>query len=347
MTEDENSCPVVEELTRSALHVVLQHQYDDLRFLAGRLSHHACLHLRVQSISTTASAFAALMQDGSVVTWGNPLNGGNSDAVRDQLGHGVRSISATEAASAAIKSDGSVVTWGDPHSGGDSAAVRDQLARDVQSISASGVAFAAIKSGGSVVTWGNVTWGGGSEAVRGQLGHDVQSIGASFFAFAAIQSGGRVVTWGGSLTGGDSDAVRDQLGHDVRSINATEGAFAAIKSDGSVVTWGLQDDGGDSEAVRFRATPRYAAWRAVPRRRWRPHDDPIRLPPRPSGVCLRTGFQLSSICRAMDSKIAGLWWWWFFFSSVRQLRRCDVFERRAEWFSSREAVTPSNDVREL
>ena len=39
----------------------------------------------VQEIHPTHSAFAAILGDGSVVTWGNPNSGGDSSAVQDQL----------------------------------------------------------------------------------------------------------------------------------------------------------------------------------------------------------------------------------------------------------------------
>ena len=72
------------------------------------------------------SAFAAILADGSVVTWGDAGHGGDSSAVRDQL-KGVQQIQATERAFAAILADRSVVTWGDADYGGDSSAIRDQL----------------------------------------------------------------------------------------------------------------------------------------------------------------------------------------------------------------------------
>ena len=79
-----------------------------------------------QQIHATHYAFAAILADGSVVTWGDPLRGGDSTGVRDQL-RNVQQIHATHYAFAAILADGSVVTWGDPHYGGDSTGVRDQL----------------------------------------------------------------------------------------------------------------------------------------------------------------------------------------------------------------------------
>lgn len=71
------------------------------------------------------TAFAAILADGSVFTWGHPDRGGDRSAVRDQL-RNVQLVQATAGAFAAILADGSVVTWGDPHTGGDSFAVRDQ-----------------------------------------------------------------------------------------------------------------------------------------------------------------------------------------------------------------------------
>ena len=72
----------------------------------------------VQQIQATATAFAAILGDGSVVTWGDALGGGDSSAVQGQL-RNVQQIQATANAFAAILGDGSVVTWGDALCGGD------------------------------------------------------------------------------------------------------------------------------------------------------------------------------------------------------------------------------------
>ena len=39
----------------------------------------------VRQVQATRAAFAAILEDGSVVTWGNPRWGGDSSAVQDQL----------------------------------------------------------------------------------------------------------------------------------------------------------------------------------------------------------------------------------------------------------------------
>ena len=163
----------------------------------------------VQQIQATEEAFAAILEDGSAITWGNANFGGDSSAVQDQL-KGVQQIKATfYGAFAAILQDGSVVTWGHPDHGGDSSAVQDQL-KGVQQIQATEEAFAAILQDGSVVTWGGADFGGDSSAVQDQL-KGVQQIQATEEAFAAILQDGSVVTWGGADFGGDSSAVQDQL----------------------------------------------------------------------------------------------------------------------------------------
>ena len=75
---------------------------------------------------STRLAFAAILEDGSVVTWGDADFGGDSSFVRDELKN-VQQIQSTWYAFTAILGDGSVVTWGDASRGGDSSAVRDQL----------------------------------------------------------------------------------------------------------------------------------------------------------------------------------------------------------------------------
>ena len=72
------------------------------------------------------SAFAAILADASVVTWGHPDYGADSSAVRDQL-RNVRQVQGTERAFSVISADGSVVTWARPSCGGDSSTVQDQL----------------------------------------------------------------------------------------------------------------------------------------------------------------------------------------------------------------------------
>ena len=88
----------------------------------------------VQSVSGSGYAFAAVKVDGSVVTWGDAEEGGDSSGVAPQLSGGVQTVVGNLKAFAAVKVDGSVVTWGSERRGGDSSGVATQLASGVQQI---------------------------------------------------------------------------------------------------------------------------------------------------------------------------------------------------------------------
>ena len=138
----------------------------------ARLQNGDALTLHVKQVALVAtkggntSAFAAILGDGSVVTWGDAYCGGDNRAVQDQL-RDVQQIQASRGAFAAILGDGSVVTWGYDNYVGNSSAVQYQL-RDVQQI----------QSSDSVVTWGDAYCGGDNRAVQDQL-RDVEQIQAS------------------------------------------------------------------------------------------------------------------------------------------------------------------------
>ena len=92
------------------------------------------LHVNRVQACGTMFAVAALLGDGTVVTWGDVEYGGDSTAVQDELKN-VQQIQASSCSFAALRGDGTVVTWGSACSGGDSSAVQDQL-KNVQQIQA-------------------------------------------------------------------------------------------------------------------------------------------------------------------------------------------------------------------
>ena len=178
----------------------------------------------MQQIQGNKGAFAAILSNGKVVTWGDPKRGGDCRSVTADL-VGVHCIRASKGAFAAIPGCGSVITWGYARVGGDSSSVQDLL-HGVAQISATEGAFAAILANGSVVTWGEERFGGDSSGVQQDL-TEVHQIQASKGAFAAIKEDGTVVTWGDPKRGGDDSYVYDQL-RDVKQVEASAGAFAAI-----------------------------------------------------------------------------------------------------------------------
>jgi uncharacterized repeat protein (TIGR02059 family) len=171
------------------------------------------LPLNPSAAQSNNGAFAVLRADGSVITWGYSLNGGDSSAVATAL-------------------NGTI---------------------DVVQIFSNGLAFAALRADGSVVTWGDSTYGGNSSAVATALNGtiDVVQIFSNTSAFAALRADGSVVTWGDSTRGGDSSAVATAINgtNDVVQISSNTSAFAALRADGSVITWGNSGAGGDSNAL--------------------------------------------------------------------------------------------------
>ena len=108
--------------------------------------------MAVLHISATDNAFAAILEDGTVVAWGDRSCGGDCSKVAWELVN-VQQIEGAEAAFAAIQQDGHVVTWGAPHGGGNSRGVQNALV-GVRAIRSTTLAFAAIRHDGHVVTWG-------------------------------------------------------------------------------------------------------------------------------------------------------------------------------------------------
>ena len=117
----------------------------------------------VVQIFSTGSAFAALREDGSVVTWGYKRNGGDGGIyssydkstgtnVTSQLDGtvDVKQVFSNGSAFAALREDGSVVTWGDDHGGGDSSGVASKLdgTIDVKQVFSAQWAFAALREDG-------------------------------------------------------------------------------------------------------------------------------------------------------------------------------------------------------
>ena len=207
---------------------------------------------KVYHVAATDSAFAAILEDGMVVTWGDKRFGGDCSCVEKQL-HSVKQIAGTEGAFAAITQDGDVVTWGAYSLGGDHRLVKNHL-RDVREISANRCAFAAICGDDRhVVTWGDLDFGGDSRRVRNLL-EDVQKIQGTDRAFAALRADGSVVAWGHEEYGSDMTNGPCNVSQltEVKQLASTGSAFAAILADGSVVTWGNQRHGGNSSSVQDR-----------------------------------------------------------------------------------------------
>ena len=110
---------------------------------------------RVKNVVANDTGYAAVLDDGSVITWGySPAN--DTESIKDKLASGVNKIFSSFDSFAALKDDGSVLTWGSRNEnlGADSRSVADLLKSDVKTLSGHQLGFIALKKDGSVVFWG-------------------------------------------------------------------------------------------------------------------------------------------------------------------------------------------------
>ena len=197
-------------------------------------------------------AFAVLLEDGSVATWGTV----DSIENREELKSGVVELFSNTYAFAALKEDGSVVTWGWGNGGGnsfggDSSEVANQLTSGVKQIYSNDYTFTALKEDGSVVTWGAspkeiIDWKEPDEdkpdtsSITG-----IKEIVTNRHSFAGLRDDGSVVEWGEEPKW---KPATNALSSGVKQIYATKYSFAALKDDGSIVAWG-ESSGGDTRGI--------------------------------------------------------------------------------------------------
>jgi hypothetical protein len=145
------------------------------------------LQSNVVNVYSNAHAFAALKNDGSIVTWG--WVSGDSSSVASSVSSGVVAVYGTGVnAFAALKSDGRVITWGQSNAGGDSSSVSSSLTSGVVSIYSTYYAFAALKNDGSVITWGDSANGANSSSVSSSLSSGVIGLRGNGGTFAALKT---------------------------------------------------------------------------------------------------------------------------------------------------------------
>ena len=168
----------------------------------------------VIQIYATQSAFAALKNDGTVVSWGSPTSGGdmknshqpNSIQVDVTDISNVVQIYSNTRAFAALKSDGTVSVWGGGYNGwygGNNLKVSNL--NNVVQIYNNNFGFAALKSDGTVSVWGDPGEYGDYGTLQGSVPSEnnfVHIMGNSS-AFAGLLKDGRVVSWGDETRGGN------------------------------------------------------------------------------------------------------------------------------------------------
>ncbi len=143
-------------------------------------------------------AFAALKDDGSVISWGAADTGGNQDRVAEQLRGGVVEVFGAELGFMALKEDGSVVAWGDPRYGDGSVSdeMQERIAQGIVDVRSNRSGFALLTSEGAVATVGF-----GNQFDLDNLQSDVVALYANRLSFAALKADGAIVPFGPGVGG--------------------------------------------------------------------------------------------------------------------------------------------------
>ena len=204
------------------------------------------------------AAFAAIRDDGSVITWGDPETGGDSSNVSKLIQKDVVQIFATRKAFAALKTDGSVVAWGDKRQGGNTKEVDKLLERGVKRIFSTGTAFVALKEDKTVVAWGDPERGGSFGEVKQKNLNNISLVASTFSendnmseTFAALRTDGSVITWGDRSNRDDSNTISIKKLKNVSQIIPNHQAFAFLLNNGKVKVIGNKTSGGELGRVSY------------------------------------------------------------------------------------------------
>ena len=184
--------------------------------------------VHVAGIAARESHSLVLLNDGTVVTWGNGA------AVPANL-ESVAAIAAGSLHDLAIKSDGTVIAWGDNTYG--QTVVPSGITTATQA--AAGEKHSLILlSTGAVTAWGNNSFG--QTTVPTAASTNVIAIAAGYDHSLALKADGSVVAWGRN----DADQTSVPAGlSNVIAIAAGAYHSLAVTSDGKVVAWGWNNGG--------------------------------------------------------------------------------------------------------
>ena len=179
----------------------------------------------------------ALIDDGTVVAWGDNYYGATS--VPSGLS-GVVDVAAGERSTAVLKSDGTVLWWGSTVVQSNVVAKPSSLS-GVEQISLSFSHVATLKSDGTVVCFGS-NFAGQCNTPSGLSG--VIAVAAGFAHTAALKNDGSIVYWGSTSFGSPSGVSPTPAGlSDVAMIYAGYYSMMAIRTDGTIAMWGNEGDG--------------------------------------------------------------------------------------------------------
>jgi hypothetical protein len=208
--------------------------------------------ISVHSISnSTTSAFAALRQDGTILSWGDVNHELFSAPIASDTSTDYVKVVTNEMAFAALSSDNTIVSWGNSKLHGSNMPDNAKIAlrKTGVDIFATGSAFAGLRYNGTVICWGNTAAGGDCSSIDLI---NVKTIFNTRYAFAALTTKGGVISWGDSANGGTIESSRTtMLSSGVTAIIANDYAFVALKYSKIGVPWGNAIYGGDGSTLVY------------------------------------------------------------------------------------------------
>lgn len=201
---------------------------------------------------TTSGSFIALLNDKSVLGWGNPQYGGSTPP--SCYNQSVYALYATFKAFAFLHNSGSVYAWGDSQEGG--AVPSNILSRsDWLELAAAEGTFACRGSHSPYIqVWG---WGLDGDSpfnlnVPSNIAcmSDLVSLHAGDNAFATVSAAGRVYAWGDKTAGGSVPSNISCLSN-ITSCCSSRRAFSVIYGCGKIAAWGDSDYGSNASSVSW------------------------------------------------------------------------------------------------
>lgn len=225
----------------------------------------------IDKVFSTKTAFAGLKNDGSIVAWGNSVEGGtflNNNTVENISNKSDYDINDYIKMSSMVmagwpytnhvciitKSGGfwtsDNISYNPAHStcGLKYKGIPDIMSGIKKMVTNAG-AVAVLKEDGSVISWGrsspypndndanNANYGGDSIKFLHELNSGVIDIVNTKKAFCALKDDGTIVTWGDSHYGGNYKTKYSELTN-ISKIIGSGWAFAAISKTGKLYTWG-------------------------------------------------------------------------------------------------------------
>ncbi len=224
----------------------------------------------VVSVSCGGGYMAAILDDGSLWTWGlntgRALGTDRSDiwiSTPQKVMEGVRSVSCGNAHTLVIKNDGSLWGWGYGSEGelgngrnDDITTTPVKIMEDVKEVKCGKLFTAALKNDGSLWTWGDNSSGQLGNGTREnsnvpiKIMENVRSIDTAPLNMSAIKEDGSLWIWGANGEG--TIGYETEGGYSTKPVkvldnvnDASIGGFvtAIIEPDGNLYTYGYQGNG--------------------------------------------------------------------------------------------------------